>query len=40
MATFGILGMQERVSALAGKFNIQSENGKGTMISVKIPYKI
>jgi signal transduction histidine kinase len=35
--TFGILGMQERVSALGGNFKVSSETGKGTLISVEIP---
>jgi PAS domain S-box-containing protein len=33
----GILGMQERVSILGGKFSIQSSKGHGTSISVEIP---
>jgi len=33
----GLLGMQERVSILGGKFSIQSSKGHGTRISVKIP---
>jgi PAS domain S-box-containing protein len=33
----GILGMQERVSILGGKFSIQSSKGHGTRISVEIP---
>jgi signal transduction histidine kinase len=37
--TFGILGMQERVNALGGNFKINSEPGKGTLISVEIPFK-
>jgi signal transduction histidine kinase len=37
--TFGILGMQERVNSLGGNFNINSEPGKGTLVSVEIPYK-
>jgi PAS domain S-box-containing protein len=38
-ATFGILGMQERVSALSGKFIINSDMGIGTRISFSIPLK-
>jgi signal transduction histidine kinase len=37
--TFGILGMQERVNALDGRFSIESEKNKGTIISITIPYK-
>ena len=33
----GLLGMQERVSILGGKFSIQSSKGHGTRISVEIP---
>jgi len=33
----GLLGMQERVSILEGKFSIQSSKGHGTRISVEIP---
>jgi len=31
----GIIGMQERVRLLDGKFNIRSQNGRGTIISVQ-----
>jgi PAS domain S-box-containing protein len=34
----GLLGMQERVSILGGKFSIQSSKGRGTRISVEIPW--
>jgi len=33
---FGLMGIQERVHALNGAFNINSANGKGTTISVEI----
>lgn len=36
-ASFGITGMQERVSMLNGSFDIQTKPGKGTKISIKIP---
>jgi signal transduction histidine kinase len=34
---FGLLGMRERTQALHGKFNVDSELGKGTSITVSIP---
>jgi PAS domain S-box-containing protein len=37
--TFGILGMKERVLSLAGKFELISSIGKGTKITVSLPYK-
>ncbi len=33
----GILGMQERVSRLGGIFQVDSEAGKGTIVSFKLP---
>ena len=33
----GLIGMRERVLALSGKINIQSELGKGTITAVQIP---
>lgn len=35
--TLGLLGMKERVAMLNGKFNITSEPGKGTTVSVEVP---
>jgi signal transduction histidine kinase len=35
---FGIIGMQERVSLLGGKIDIQSSPGRGTRIHIKVPY--
>ena len=35
---FGIMGMQERVSLLGGKIDIQSSPGRGTRIHIKVPY--
>ncbi len=37
--TFGILGMRERVRSLDGHFEINSAKGKGTKISISLPYK-
>jgi two-component system sensor histidine kinase DegS len=34
---YGLLGMRERVELLNGQFNILSESGKGTSISINIP---
>ena len=36
----GLLNMKERTEMLDGKFNITSTPGKGTTISLKIPYHI
>ncbi len=36
---FGIVGIQERVSLLGGRLEIQSRPGFGTLISVEIPYE-
>jgi two-component system sensor histidine kinase UhpB len=36
---FGIVGIQERVSLLGGRMEIQSRPGFGTLISVEIPYE-
>lgn len=35
---FGIIGMQERVSLLGGKIDIQSKPGFGTNIYIEVPY--
>lgn len=37
--TFGILGMRERVRSLDGQFEITSAPGKGTKISISLPYR-
>jgi signal transduction histidine kinase len=36
----GLLGIQERVQALAGKFKIASKPQQGTRIQVQIPYGV
>jgi len=36
---FGIVGMQERVSLLGGRIDIQSTPGSGTRISVEVPFQ-
>ena len=36
---FGIIGMQERVSLLGGKIEIQSKIGFGTHIRIEVPYR-
>jgi PAS domain S-box-containing protein len=38
--SFGILGMKERVHSLNGKFELISSLGKGTKITVSLPYEI
>jgi len=34
---YGILGIKERVRLVNGSFDIQSENGKGTLLKIEIP---
>jgi signal transduction histidine kinase len=34
---WGLLGVQERVALVGGKFNVESEPGKGTTLMVEIP---
>lgn len=34
----GLIGMQERVAALGGTFQVHSEPGKGTRIEVRLPF--
>lgn len=34
---YGILGIKERVRLVNGVFEIQSENGKGTMLKIEVP---
>ncbi|WP_156288293.1 sensor histidine kinase [Oceanobacillus salinisoli] len=36
--SFGLIGMKERVEILDGQLSIQSEIGKGTTVSIKVPY--
>jgi PAS domain S-box-containing protein len=36
--SFGILGMRERVFSMGGKFELDSSPGKGTKITVTLPY--
>ena len=36
--SFGIIGMSERVLSQNGTFSLQSQKGKGTKISIKVPY--
>jgi two-component system, NarL family, sensor histidine kinase DegS len=33
----GIIGMQERIRSLGGEIGFNSNNGEGTLISVKVP---
>ena len=37
--SFGILGMKERIFAAGGKFELVSDSGKGTSITICIPFK-
>jgi signal transduction histidine kinase len=34
----GLLGMQERVEMVRGKFSIESKPGQGTVVQVQIPF--
>jgi signal transduction histidine kinase len=36
----GLLGMQERVKLLGGNFNIESQPGQGTCLSITIPWDV
>jgi PAS domain S-box-containing protein len=38
--SFGILGMKERVLSLDGKFELISSPGKGTKVTISLPYSI
>ena len=38
--SFGLLGMNERVQSLKGNFEIRSAPGKGTTVSISLPYRI
>jgi two-component system sensor histidine kinase DegS len=38
--SFGILGMQERVSLLGGKMDIQTKPDFGTYIYIEVPYPV
>jgi len=38
--SFGIIGMQERVKNLGGDFEISSEKGKGTKLSLYVPISL
>lgn len=37
-SSFGLTFMRERTSLLSGKFEIQSDKGKGTIITVSVPF--
>ena len=37
--SFGLIGMRERVEMFEGKLTIDSAIGKGTRITIKVPYK-
>lgn len=37
--TLGIMGMKERTMGIGGEYTIKSSPGKGTVVSVQIPYK-
>ncbi|MBL0358687.1 MAG: PAS domain-containing protein [Chitinophagaceae bacterium] len=38
--SFGIVGMKERVQSLKGSFTLDSEPGKGTIITISLPFNI
>lgn len=35
---YGLRGMQERVNILQGEFHIQTAPGRGTIVTVRVPY--
>ncbi len=37
--SFGIMGMQERISLLGGEFAVKSHKGRGTKVLIKVPLK-
>ncbi len=37
--SFGLMGMQERMSLLGGDFSVKSHAGKGTKVLIKVPLK-
>lgn len=37
--SFGLIGMNERARSLNGHFEIESADGKGTIITISLPYK-
>ncbi|MEG6585243.1 sensor histidine kinase [Dendrosporobacter sp. 1207_IL3150] len=37
--SFGLLGMRERMNLLNGQVTVSSEIGKGTKVSIKVPFK-
>jgi two-component system sensor histidine kinase NreB len=37
-ARLGLFGMRERVEMLSGKLIVESSSGKGTVISVEVPF--
>jgi signal transduction histidine kinase len=36
--TLGILGMKERTTMIGGTYEIASTSGKGTTVTIKIPF--
>jgi signal transduction histidine kinase len=36
-ASLGVLGMRERAASLGGELNIESSNGKGTLVRLWLP---
>ena len=36
--SFGILGMKERILSLEGNFDLETSPGKGTKITIRVPY--
>lgn len=38
--SFGIVGMQERIAIVGGEINFESAEGRGTTVTIKVPYSI
>lgn len=38
--SFGIVGMEERIAIIGGDISIESSEGKGTTVTMKVPYSI
>lgn len=38
--SWGLMGMQERISLMGGEFELDSERGKGTRITVRVPTEV
>ncbi|RJG00683.1 PAS domain S-box protein [Noviherbaspirillum sedimenti] len=39
-STFGLIGIEERINALGGKFSVSSNHGKGTTLRIAMPVSV